>query len=534
MLSRPFTENASARLIAAAIAGGSLIICVVRSFGGKLWLDELYTGYLLAAPSLPRLWQAIVCGIDGNPPLYLSAAWLVVHALPQISAWVEIVRWFNVVLAVAALAVLFRASRRYVSPDTGLMAVLLFAALNHDVPYLVLELRAYAAYFFLAAVSILLQLRLMEKGRTVDLVLLSLAYCGLVLIHTFGIFYVLCIGVAAWVSTVQSARGTAKQALWAMIPALLVFVGWLPFLLQQTEVARPYGWIRRPDLLLLVQTLLPSSAYMEAAFAYLAAIAAYAMHARKTALSGPNLRWLATASSAQHIRFAVLLVIAFWGWTITAWIVSIAVFPIFVHRYFTPNLIVSFAINVALCQVLYGLAIHVLPSLSRTIMQGLVLVSAALLSFTLLFVPVARSQLNCADREGRFFEDPYVRGDLPIVAESPHAWFPRVYYSDNRALYRFPLDWEVVLKFPDRASNNATDYHIMQRYKRWAGIPEILTTEEFIRAYPEFLVVSENNRAWFRNLEDARRVTAEKLAEITDAPGHSCTLWHVKRVEERN
>jgi len=165
MLGRPLTESTSIRLIAVAVAAASLMICVVRSLDGKLWLDELYTGYLLAAPSLPHLWQAIVWGIDGNPPLYLTAAWLVVHATAQIFSWVAVLRWLNVVLAIAALAALFRASRRFVSADTSLMAILLFVALNHDVPYLVLELRAYAAYFFLAAVSILLHLRLMEKGR---------------------------------------------------------------------------------------------------------------------------------------------------------------------------------------------------------------------------------------------------------------------------------------------------------------------------------------------------------------------------------
>jgi hypothetical protein len=534
-LGRPFSEWALVRLIAIFIAVGSLMVCVVRSFGGKLWLDELYTIYLLRAPSLPHLWQAVVWGIDGNPPLYLTASWLAVHASPQVFSWIEILRWSNAILAVAALAILFRVSRRFVSAGTGLMAVLLFAALNRDVLFLVLELRAYAAYLFFAAVSILLQQRLLEKGRTSDFVLLSLAYSCLAMIHTFGISYVVCIGMAAWVSTVTSDRAAAKRTLLAMLPAMLVFAGWLPFLLQQAEVARPYGWIRRPDLVLLVQTLLPSSAYMEAAFGYLAAIAAYAMYARKTGLRGLNWRWLASDASTRDIRFAALLMIAFWGFTIAAWVVSIAVFPIFVHRYFTPNLIVSFAINVALCRVLFGVVTaYVPPSLSKAVTHVLVLIPAVLLSVTLLSVSPARNQLNCADREGRFFEDAHVRDDLPIVAESPHAWFPRIYYSRNPALYRFPLDWEVVLRFPDRASNNATDFHIMERYRRWAAVPEILTTEEIIRAHPEFLVINESNRSWFRNLGDARRVTAEKLAEITDAPGHTCTLWRVKSIQERN
>jgi hypothetical protein len=110
-----------------------------------------------------------------------------------------------------------------------------------------------------------------------------------------------------------------------------------------------------------------------------------------------------------------------------------------------------------------------------------------------------------------------------------------MYYSQNRSLYRFPLDWDVVLKFPDRPTNNATDFNIMQRFKRFFGMSNILSTEDIIREYPQFLVVSESNRAWFHNLSNVRRVTADKLAETpNDLEGNSCTLWYVKNVQDRS
>jgi hypothetical protein len=61
-----------------------------------------------------------------------------------------------------------------------------------------------------------------------------------------------------------------------------------------------------------------------------------------------------------------------------------------------------------------------------------------------------------------------------------------------------------------------------------------LPTEDIVRDYPQFLVVSESGRAWFHNLSNVKRVTADKLAETAqDTEGNSCTLWHVKDVQDR-
>jgi hypothetical protein len=220
---------------------------------------------------------------------------------------------------------------------------------------------------------------------------------------------------------------------------------------------------------------------------------------------------------------------------IFAWAISRAVFPLFVARYFTPNLIISFALNAALCEFLVELC---KTEISRPWPQNLVRMLAiappALLAVTLLYKTPVAPHIPCTDGAGAFFEDRFVREGMPIVVESPHVWFPRTYYSQYRSLYRFPLDWDVVLKFPDRATNNATDFNIMQRFKQFGDVSTILPTEDIVRDYPQFLVVSESGRAWFHNLSNVKRVTADKLAETAqDTEGNSCTLWHVKDVQDR-
>lgn len=162
------------------------------------------------------------------------------------------------------------------------------------------------------------------------------------------------------------------------------------------------------------------------------------------------------------------------------------------------------------------------------------IVSPAFLAVVLSYKIPANPHIPCTNGEGDFFEDRFVRDGVPIIVESPHVWFPRVYYSQYRSLYRFPLDWDVVLKFTDRATNNATDFNIMQRFKRFAGLSSILSTEDIVRKYPQFLVVSESNRAWFHNLSNVKRVAADKLAETTDdLEGNSCILWYVTNVQDR-
>ena len=99
-----------------AIAAVLIVVAVFasRAIPARLWLDELYTVTLLKADSLPKLWEGIVLGIDGNPPLYLTLAWLIAQAVP---AWatVAVLKFVNLVLTAAALLALYRLARRAAS-----------------------------------------------------------------------------------------------------------------------------------------------------------------------------------------------------------------------------------------------------------------------------------------------------------------------------------------------------------------------------------------------------------------------------------
>jgi hypothetical protein len=532
--------KASIRIFSASVVLLAAVIFVSRSFDAKRWLDDLFTVNLMAAASLPDLWAAIMSGIDANPPLYMTVAWLVVHALPRSVSWIEALTWLNVAFIVAALAVLFSIGRRLVSSSASWMAVFLFAAVNDGAIYLSLQLRTYALFFLITTACVLVQQRLMENHRRADLVVLGILHCLLVLVHTFGIVYMLCIGLSALMSTAVSDRNAAKLSLLAMVPAVLALACWLPVLLMQMEVSKPYSWMPRPGILELVRSAFPSPLSVLVGLGEIACLAGLLPWFLRTRGGEGSrigsLRWLATDRSSQPFRFACLLLLSISGFAILAWAVSRTVFPFFLARYFTPSLIISFALNLALCEFLVELCSREISWPPPKILVGMLAIAfPALLAVVLFYRTPASPLIPCTDAEGAFFEDRFVREGVPIIVESPHVWFPRMYYSQNRSLYGFPLDWDVVLKFPDRPTNNATDFNIMQRFKRFFGMPNILSTEDIIREYPQFLVVSESNRAWFHNLSNVRRVTADKLAETTnDLEGNSCTLWYVKNVQDRS
>ena len=58
--------------------------------------------------------------------------------------------------------------------------------------------------------------------------------------------------------------------------------------------------------------------------------------------------------------------------------------------------------------------------------------------------------LRASGPDGRFFEESFVDGRLPVIVDSTHMFLPRVQpLPITLDVYRFALDWDVVLKYPD-------------------------------------------------------------------------------------
>lgn len=514
----------------ALIAGCAIAFFVLRSLAGPLWMDELLTMQLVQADSLPRLWSGIISGIDGNPPLYLTMAWLIVHAIPQAMSAAAVLRLTSVALTAVAILALYREGRRVASAAACWIGVILMVTLNNNVAFVALELRTYALYFLMAALAVLFQQRLIERRQTSDHVALALIYVGLTLSHTFGIVYVACIALAGWLSQLSDGRLRYKSFIAAVIPAIVVLAAWIPFFFRQSEVARPYSWIETPGLPELLESLVASRLSMWIAIVELCCLAGAAVASHR---GGFKFRSALHDPQWQPFRFVILVLIGVTGFTLAGWVASVTLFPLFAPRYFTPQLIAGFALHVAFGECLVRLARHGPQGRMAGLAICAIILPASLSNAAALFRNSTRGAAHCADSAGNFFETDFVRGDLPVITESPHIFLPRVAYAGHPAAYRFALDWDVVLNYPQRARGNAVDFNIMKSLQTWAPMPSVMSTGEIVGNFPQFLAIEQSGRAWFHNLRATREVVAEKLAEVGTDGSHSCTLWKVTSTKPR-
>ena len=502
----------AAGIYVAALSAAALFLLVTLDH--RLWLDDLYTIALVRAPTLGHLLAGVALGIDGNPPLYMTLAWLVAR-LPFGTVETKLLS-VNIALGAALLVVLFRIARRFVCFESALAAIALMLFANPVLIEAVLHLRTYPLFILCTAASALFQLRLLRAWSRADAIGLAACCCALAMSHTFGIVYA-CAIVGSAALTVAWHRGVRASlaGLAPIVPALLVFAAWTPWLLEQATVAQPYGWILPPtgfDLALTVA--LGRKAGVIGALMTTGIVLLNALRARTADARGPI-----RTDADPELQGVLVALSVFIGLAVAVWVFSKLSFPIFVARYFAPNLLVYFAVATAFAGSLFGLLTRKLRWLACGAALGLG-------SFAVASATPQEGAIPCFDAASRTFVDQLpgmIDPKLPVVTVSPHAWFPRVYYAPSPATYVFPLDWDVVLKFPYRERNNAVDFNIMKRFQAWAGVPNIITTDALIGRYREFYVVNESARAWLDNLKQSRTIDETVLAT-----SETCSLIRVR------
>jgi hypothetical protein len=520
----------SLKAVCALLAVCAIAMFAIRALNDRLWSDELLTTTLLGAHDLPKLWAGIALGIDGNPPFYLTAAWLIVAALPQALSLVAVLKLVNLALTAVAVIALCRVGRRIISSEACWIGALLFVTLNDNVVRIAFELRTYAIYFLMAALAVLFQQRLIEQQRRRNVFELAIVYVGLTLAHTFGIVYVACTALAGVLSQLRGPRSCLQFTTIAVAPSVLALAAWSPVLREQLEVAKPYGWMEQPGLPELLETLFASKTSMWVAMLELLCLASGLI---SSVQKGIDLRAAVHGPRLQPRRYVILVLAAITAVTLVGWIVARVTFPLFVPRFFTPQLIVSLSLHLAFGEWLVQ---HAWQRRNVVLLLGAAVALLAVQNVVQLSRQSPHGGTVCADEKGSYLESPFVNGELPVIAESPHTFLPRANYADHGSAYRFPLDWEVVLNYPEQPRGNAVDFHIMRGLQAWAPMPSVMSTEDLVRTYPTFLVIEQSGRAWFRNLKATRDVVAERLAvtpATVDAPS-SCTIWKVTKASARH
>lgn len=482
------------------------------SFDSMSSLDELYTVTLIDTPSLGHLWDGAVRGVDGNPPLYLTAAWLLTRLIPATPE--HVLRPFNLVLMAAAAALLYRIGRRVAAP-LSVAAGLAALCIADSMPvHALLEIRTYALYLFLVVLTLWATLRVVDRPSTARTAFLAVVGLSATLAHSFAGFYVLAtLGAAGVVHAIGPDRRRLSALTVAALPTLATLLTWIWFSFPaQSAVASPYGWIPQPGALVLSAAL--TGAPLLTPFIGVALLWVLVRGVRDRQWT-PSILVAHRSASVIYATLAAYAVL-----TVAAWFGSHVITPFFVPRYFIPDLLIA---AVAFIQAA--------EAIRRGVRQPLAAAAAVfcgLAGFAAIAHgrPVSDGLIPCLDAEGRFLEQKSAGSGLPVVAVSPHAWLPRSRYAAGQVTL-YPLDWRVVLDYPDRARNNAMDFHIMEILRDWSTpssdlATRVVTTEDVVSRHDRFLVLDEAVRGWF----DAFRARVPLSATLV-AKSDSCRLWDV-------
>jgi hypothetical protein len=490
-------------LLAAALAG-SFYIWFSHLRTSLPWTDEVITIELVKSGALRHLFDAVILGLDATPPLYTGYGWFVISQVAQGTSPELLLRITNGVLVGATIWILYLSIREFFDRTTSVTAISAFVFLERiQLEFLTLEIRTYALFVLTTALAIYFSLRAIGKPSKAKWACTCIAYCLLVGSHTFGIIYV--VSIAACSTAVGIAEGNAKLArnsCLATLPALVMFMAWLPFVRHQAQ----YGsWISPPNS----QFLMDSIHINISNHAVLLALLFIAALAPMIATKGPV---SVVLNSDRSQKFGLLIPSSFVASTLAVWIFSKIVFAVFVPRYFFPNIV----LHIIWLTLLVYFFFTFLPQsrLKHAVSMASVLIAA--LSITRPFP--AGNRVPCFDpQRNAYLEDSFSDG-APVVALGAMTWFTR--------LNRLPQAVFVVDDKIPKGLDQGYDFHVnyLTAFAAWLNKPYTITTTEELLAKRDFLVLDDHDGPWLKFVQSEHKLVLTELAKIDTA----CTLWRVE------
>jgi 4-amino-4-deoxy-L-arabinose transferase-like glycosyltransferase len=212
----------------------------------SLWNDEAtqLCGLTLAPVEVTRWlagWSPHDFGVpdDRMPPLSYWAGWVWarVFGLSEVA-----LRWFGVVNAAAATAVVFAAGRRAWGLGAGVAAALLLAT-SPNVATIAVEVRAYPLFLLASAVAFYGLLRYLEEpaegaggGRSGWLALMSACGVAAMYLHFFGLVLAGGLFFALGLRALRR-REPPRPIVLAALPVAIAAPGLIPFVIASTHIS---------------------------------------------------------------------------------------------------------------------------------------------------------------------------------------------------------------------------------------------------------------------------------------------------------
>lgn len=450
------------------------------------WYDELATWTLVSDPSLTNMVRSIWRGAESNPPLYEIVLWLwgTVAGHGELS-----LRLFTVLFMTASMTMLWRTLRLgYTEAPTALgIAVVFFG--GQVILEQLAQARFYGLFAFCATVAIALAVEVARR-REVGAGLLGAtlaAHLALVYSHVFGGFFSAAILAALVFDDLRDRRVRSRLYL-AIALAWLLFLPWVPAVLEQGALAEGRSWLGKPTRDDLFAVLGRQTLWVPPAIAVVVLASALAVTSGRRA---PE----ASDDGAGARRALVLIAAAVLAVVPAVFLLSRVVVPIFLDRYLLPS---AFGWAVVMAHVASQLARqHEETRSRRQWRQGFVTTTSALLFCALAIYPTAFALARpVASRPdvavGAGLET------LPVVVESGHQFWPlRRYAGTSGDRYRFLLD-DVVAADSANAPGGAQEQQLMRLYARLGYLGRsVEDASQFLCSQQRFIVVDRPGFTWF-------------------------------------
>ena len=491
-----------------------------------LWMDEVLSYILISDSSIAHLNDAVVSGMDANPPLFANVYWFIGHT---ISLEPQFLRAVSIVIFAFAIALFYTYTTTLIgTPIKNFVLITAVVSLTYLNLTLSTQIRSYSLFLLIGSgFFIALHQLITSPDKPKLLVACSLLGVLLVLTHNFGLFYVAASGAFFAVLFGWSKQ---RQYVWVLgahgLIAAVWLVSWYTNFVIQTDAGKPHSWIPLPTVLSFFYTvgeLVPSiSAKLER---------------NQFFLFLPVLRFLLVVGVFIYIALSrlknsfqankddkafMLYLLSGWIYLATiciALVVSFTHTSVFISRYLWPShLLVIYQLVYAwyFFQERYRINI-VRPTLAYKLLPVYAMLLAGFLFYqnrkVAIFPGTVLSYL------------PQLNKQYPVFVEDAVYFLP-IWFHDKTIKVRYLLDWETAAT--ERNELGATvGYKILKSVHEKYHVADILTAQGFNKGtISHFYVIDEVCQYQFEHLIQSGRVHIVRQLPI-GIKGHrilECTL----------
>lgn len=429
----------------------SAVTFLYLGFSKPLWLDEILTLQIIKDDSPIQIINKLFLGSDTNAPLYfvLIKIYSSLFGIHDIS-----LKLFSALIVAIALWVNLKLINEYTDHKLDIYITFLFLFVSQSVSsYLLTEVRTYPLVYLLSSILIY---QLFKKGiaripmvSTIALVTVALMYT-----HYFS-FYLISALIIYELFTKRR-----KKIVYGMLIGLLLFIPWLPAVYNQLMIGGKivhHGSITISSLLEQYFFLIGKGGIL-----LIILLIGYAfLQKRKIVIT--NICWLSIIAFVPVVN----IILSYYGYSVHT------------PRYFLYSLIPIIIIFTILLSHLN----------TNVVFRLMIIVLISSLAANRIYEynkHITKSNhLIQSIKKLEYY-------NLPIVCESPHLQYPLEHYLKHQKIF-FLLD--SLSAFSSGNIKNAHyDFLLLQNYKNYYDLKNIVYFDAFQNKYNEFLLINENDR----------------------------------------